>query len=56
MTEKQSICKKCGSEREVLYEVNWQPVYYCPECGTTDYGPDAEFYGPEEKAIDEAGQ
>ena len=51
-----NICKKCGLEREVLYEVNWIPVYYCPECGTTDHGSNMELYGPEEKAADEAGE
>ena len=56
MNDIPSICKKCGLEREVLYEVNWQPVYYCPECVTTDPGPVSELYGPEEKAIDEAGE
>ena len=52
----QSKCKTCGAECEVLYEVNWIPVYYCPECGITDHGPVSELYGPEERAIDEAGE
>ena len=52
----QSKCQKCGSEREALYEVNWIPVYYCPGCGATDHGPASELYGPEERAIDEAGE
>ena len=33
-----SVCKTCGSEREVLYELDWAPVYFCETCETTAHG------------------
>tara|TARA_R110000782_G_scaffold90674_2_gene173789 strand:- start:129 stop:317 length:189 start_codon:yes stop_codon:yes gene_type:complete len=52
---KAARCTKCGSEKELLYERDWIPVYYCPGCGTTSCNS-LEAYGLDEKAIDEAGQ
>jgi hypothetical protein len=51
-----SVCKTCGSEREVLYELDWAPVYFCKTCETTAHGSNLEFEGPAERAIDEAGE
>ena len=49
------ICKNCGELDEFMYEINWQPVYYCATCDVESGGA-AEITGHAERLIDEAGE
>jgi hypothetical protein len=31
-------CRNCGGLDEFLYEINWQPVYYCATCDVESNG------------------
>ena len=48
-------CKNCGELDEFMYEINWQPVYYCATCDV-ESGEGAEMVGPDERLEEEAGE
>jgi hypothetical protein len=48
-------CRNCGELDEFMYEINWQPVYYCATCDVESGGA-AEMIGLDERLIDEAGE
>ncbi len=48
-------CSRCGGVYEFAYEVDWQPIYYCATCDVQSTRTH-EVYGPEEKAVDDAGE
>ena len=49
------ICSRCGGVDEFVYEINWKPVYYCAACDVQSTSTH-ELYGPDEKAVDDAGE
>ncbi len=49
------ICSRCGGVDEFVYEVNWRPVFYCAACDVQSTRTH-ELYGPDEKAVDDAGE
>ena len=49
----ESKCEKCGAERTLLYEINSEPVYFCPECGTTTPDQNSERSCSEESNSDD---
>ena len=48
-------CSRCGGVDEFVYELDWQPIYYCPACDVRSTSSH-EVYGPDEKAVDDAGE
>jgi len=49
------ICSRCGGVDEFVYEINWEPVFYCATCDVQSTSSH-ELYGPDEKAVDDAGE
>jgi hypothetical protein len=49
-------CLTCGGLDELMYEIDWKPVYYCATCDKETDGSGAELIGPDERQADEAGE
>ena len=49
------ICSRCGGLDECVYERDWQPIFYCATCDVQSTRTH-ELYGPDEKAVDDAGE
>ena len=49
------VCSRCGGVDELVYELDWRPIFYCPTCDVQSTVTH-ELYGPEEKAVDDAGE
>ena len=49
------LCSRCGGIDEFVYELDWLPIFYCPTCDVQSTSTH-ELYGPEEKAVDDAGE
>jgi hypothetical protein len=49
-------CRNCGGLDEFLYEINWQPVYYCATCDVESNGSLSERVGPDERFEEETGE
>ena len=49
------ICSRCGGVDEFVYEINWEPVFYCATCDVQSTSSH-ELCGPDEKAVDDAGE
>jgi hypothetical protein len=55
LCHKDRKCRRCGELDEFMYEINWQPVYYCATCDV-ESGGGAEMVGRDERLMDEAGE
>ena len=49
-------CRTCGGLDEFMYELNWQPVFYCATCDTATFETGAELVGPAKRREEEAGE
>jgi hypothetical protein len=48
-------CRRCGGLDEFVCEMNWRPVFYCATCDAQSTSSH-EAHGPDEKAVDAAGE
>jgi hypothetical protein len=49
-------CRTCGGLDEFMYELNWQPVFYCATCDAATFETGAEMVGPAKRREEEAGE
>ena len=52
---KDKKCLRCGGLDEFIYEMGGVAYFYCGDCNT-ESKLTHEFYGPEQRMADEAGQ
>ena len=52
---KDRICARCGGLDEFVYELDWVAVFYCATCDVQSTRKH-ELYGPEERAVEDAGE